>query len=279
MTTTLARLRLIDQRPYTVHLHAEPEEVYAAGRKQHLSSHALNEFRRNPLLFRKRELNLVPEERRAAYEVGRAIHTRVLEGANTFATRYAVGGPINPKTNRTYGEDTKAFAEWAALQGRPVVSTDTAALCDAVSNAVHGHAQARDLLADGIAEGVARCDYGGVSSQVRIDWMHPGRGIIDLKSTDNLDWFEIEVRNFGYVHQQAFYRGVIGAIANRDVPVHLIAVEKREPYRVGVWQISSNSLQAAERDNLAAIERLQACRATDRWPTGYEDIRVYDHIA
>jgi len=266
-------------RPLTLDLIVEPESAYAARRKDHLSSHALADFRRNPLLFRKKELGLLPDDDRPAFVIGRAVHCRVLEGKALFAERYAVGGPINPKTNRPFGPDTKAFAEWAATQSRPVISEDTASLCEQLTSAVHAHEEALALLADGQPEGVIRTVISGMPAQARLDWVNPTRGLIDLKTIDNLDWFETEARSFGYAHQMAFYRALIAAVSGEYVPVHLIAVEKREPYRVGVWRLSDGVLNAATRDNVAAIERLGACRRDDHWPTGYEQIRLLDSVA
>ncbi len=57
------------------------------------------------------------------------------------------------------------------------------------------------------------------------------------------------------------------------VPVHVVAVEKKEPFRCGVWRISDDTLASATRENEAAIRRLLDCRKRDAWPTGYEDVR------
>jgi hypothetical protein len=103
-------------------------------------------------------------------------------------------------------------------------------------------------------------------------------GIVDLKTIDDLDWFEAQARSFGYAHQLAFYRAVVAAVAGAQPDVHVVAVEKQAPYRVGVWRLADQVLTAAARENLAAIERLRICRAQDRWPTGYEAIRTYDYL-
>ena len=266
-------------RPLTLDLIVEPESAYAARRKDHLTSHALADFRRNPLLFRKKELGLLPNDDRPAFVIGRAVHCRVLEGKAIFAERYAIGGPINPKTNRPFGPDTKAFAEWTATQSRPVISEDTAALCEQLTSAVHAHEEALALLADGLPEGVVRMEFAGLPAQIRIDWTHPERGIVDLKTIDDLDYFELQARSFGYAHQLAFYRAVLAQVTGRKPDVHVIAVEKKEPYRVGVWRFCDQVLDAAARENLNAIERLKICRAQDRWPTGYEHIRSFDYLA
>ena len=75
----------------------------------------------------------------------------------------------------------------------------------------------------------------------------------------------------------AFYRAVLGQrLGGARVPVHLIAVEKREPFRCGVWRVGDDTLAQAQRENEAAIRRLLVCRERDEWPTGYEEIRVLD---
>jgi hypothetical protein len=253
--------------------------VYAARRKDHLSSHALAEFRKNPRLYQLKQIGLVVEEERAAFITGRAAHCRVLEGEVEFRRRFAIGGPINPKTNKHFGQDTKAYAEWAAVQGKPAISQDTADLCDRLARAVREHEAAAAFIAEGQAEGVVRAKFCGFPSQIRIDWMHPERGIVDLKTIDDLDYFEMQARSFGYAHQLAFYRTVLAQVAGRKPEVHVIAVEKKEPFRVGVWRFSDQVLDAAARENLAAIERLKICRAQDTWPTGYEQVRQFDYLA
>ena len=278
MNPSISRWTDAGRHPFTTHLTCEPETVYAARRATCLSSHALADFRRNPLLFHKKELGLIAQEERAAFVIGRAAHCRTLEGADEFRRRFAIGGPINPKTGKSFGQDTKAYAEWAATIGKPAISQDTADLCEQLAEAVSNHAEAAALLADGQAEGVVRAEYGGIASQIRIDWTHPERGIVDLKTIDDLDYLELQARSFGYGHQLAFYRAILAAVAGRKPDVHIIAVEKKEPFRVGVWRFSDQVLDAAARENLAAIERLKISRAQDRWPTGYEAVRSFDYF-
>lgn len=256
----------------------EPADVYHAKRDKFLSSHQLAEFRRNPPLYRKRQLGLVQEEDRPAYLIGQAAHALILEGRDAYEDRYAFGGPINPKTGERYGSRTKAFEEWAAAQGKPVLTHEQMALVENLYAAVFAHEHATAFLADGVPEGVVRADYCDVACQARFDWVSPQRGIIDLKTCDNLDWLQADARSYGYVHQLAFYRSVLARLSGTVVPVYLIAVEKREPYRCGVWRMGEDVLGIGQKDNEDAIERLKRCRERDQWPTGYEDIRVFDWI-
>jgi hypothetical protein len=147
-----------------------------------------------------------------------------------------------------------------------------------MSDAVLRHPVAERLLDDGVAEGVLRCDYQSVPCQVRIDWFSPKRGIVDLKTCSDMTWFESDARRFGYLHQMAFYRSVVAQFALALVPVHILAVEKQEPFRCGVWQVGQDVLGQCQRENEEAISRLKRCQKTDKWPTGYEQVRQFDYV-
>ena len=258
----------------------EPADVYHAKSKDHLSAHALNEFRRCPLLYRKHELGLVPERDSTAYLIGRAAHTLILEGRPRYQREYAVGGPVNPRTGKPFGSATKVFAEWAGKQSKPVLSDSQAALVEQMAAAVRDHPISRELLADGVAEDVVRSRYHEHSCQARIDWINPDTdlGIVDLKTSEDLDSFEYALRALGYVHQVAFYRAVVAASCGINLPVHVVAVEKREPFRVGVWRIANDVLEAARAQNEEAMDELRRCRETGGWFTRFEALRVIDRL-
>lgn len=258
----------------------EPADIYHAKAKDFLSAHALAEFRRCPLLYRKKELGLVPERDTTAYIVGRAAHALILEGRQRYEREYAIGGPTNPKTGQPFGSLTKAFAEWAEQQNKPVLSDAHAALVEQIAASVKEHQAARDLLAEGVAEGVVRGEYAGHRCQARIDWINPldGRGIVDLKTADEIDSFEFSLRAFGYLHQLAFYRALVAQASGHVLPVHIVAVEKREPFRTGVWRIAPKVLDEAQRENEEAMADLRRCRETGNWFTRYESLRVVERL-
>ncbi len=256
----------------------EPADTYHSKRGEYLASHRLAEFRANPVLFRRKELGLIRDEERPAFLIGRAAHTLVLEGREVFESEFAVGGPINPRTGKTYGMGTQKFERWAAEVGKPVISDDQAALIERMALSVREHPLAPSYLDAGVAERVGRCELRGVPCQARFDWLHPEKGLIDYKTSDDLSVFGFCARSYGYLHQMAFYRSVLRAVTGVTVPVHLIATEKREPYRCGVWRIADAVLDQAEKDNDEAIDRLAKCRAEDVWPTGFEDLQTIDYL-
>lgn len=255
----------------------EPAEVYHARGANYLSSHALADFRRCPLLFRKKKLGVIIDRDRPVFMIGRAAHTLILEGRERFEAEFAVGGPVNTKTGKPYGSNTKAFAEWAEKRGKPVLTDSDAALIEQMASSVREHIFARELLREGVAEGVVRCEYAGHACQGRIDWMNPlpDRGIVDLKTCDRLDSFEFDIDAFGYIHQLAFYRAIVEKASGASLPVHIVAVEKREPFRTGVWRLGDAALDEAKHDNEAAMKELTRCHQNGVWPTRFESLRLH----
>lgn len=257
-------------------LSMEPANEYHAKASLYLSSHQLLDFMKCPYLHYKKRQGLITEKESTSYLIGRAAHTRILEGRNTYEQQFAMGGPINPATGKSYGSMTKKFAEWKAKQGKPVLTFEQVELIEQMATGVALNDIAVELLSWGIAEGVIRTEYCEVLSQIRIDWLHPQKGIVDLKTCDDLTWFEADARRYRYHNQMAFYQAVFNQKIGELVPVHIIAVEKKEPFRCGVWRVSDDCLTAARQENEAAIGRLISCLHNNLWPTGYEQIRLLD---
>lgn len=260
------------------YLVVEPADMYHKQRGIYLSSHMLGDFRKSPFLYHEKKEGRIKDQDSAAFVVGRAAHTLILEGPDVYWKTYGIGGPINPKTEKPYGSDTKAYQEWVVAQGRPCLTGDEDLLVQKLYTGVRKHPRAVELISQGSAEGVLRTQYGNEPCQSRYDWVNPDHGIVDLKTCDNLDYFENDARKYGYVYQMSFYRSLATCVTGLILPVHMIAIEKREPFRCGVWRIGVDVLGLAEQENLAAIQRLQHCRATDAWPTGYEEVRSFDWI-
>lgn len=256
----------------------EPMEKYQAQRVNHLSSHQLADYQRCPRLYWKKKQGLIADVDRPAFVLGRAAHTLILEGRQVYENEYCVGGPINPKTGKKFGQYTDAFKSWADTQGKPVLTDDQALLIENLNASVHEHEYAVELLAEGRAEGVLRVNYCGVACQVRFDWTNPQRGIVDLKTCDDLDYLQSDARKYGYVGQMAFYRSALHVATGFIAPVHIIAVEKKEPFRTGVFLLGEDVLGIAQADNEAAIERLKIDTASSTFLTGYEEVRTFDFI-
>ena len=247
-----------------------------------MSSHNLAAFRESPELYRRKTNGEIAESESPALALGRAAHCLILEGRAAFDGQYLVAdGPVNPKTGETFGRTTKAYREWAAAQGRPVVSGADFNFISKLQSSVWLHPVAGELLSEGVAEKTVRVSYNGEPCQIRMDWFredYEGRPVIcDLKTCDSIDHFENDSWRFGYPHQMAFYREVFATGTDGTRPdCYLIAVEKKEPYRVAVYKLTDDLLDQCARQNEAAIDELHACRKTNVWPTRTEDLRILD---
>jgi hypothetical protein len=258
----------------------EPERTYHERRAKYLSSHLLAEYRKSgAYTFRAKQTCKIPDIDRPAFLFGRASHCLILEGDDAFLSRFQVGGePINEKTGKPYGPETHKVAEWLAELGKDYLSASLGETLWSMYGAVKAHPVASALLSSGVPEGVARADYIGEPSQIRMDWFNPDHGIVDLKTCDQMDFFESDARRYGYIYQMAFYRSVAACASGREFPVHMIAVEKKAPFRCGVWAMDPLVLSAAADKNEECIRGIQECRISNIWPTGYETVRSFTWI-
>ena len=153
-----------------------------------------------------------------------------------------------------------------------------------MSEAVHAHKLAANIISQGMAEMTVRAEWSGEKVQSRLDWLDVELNVlVDLKTCADLDRFRFDIRDFGYVHQMAFYHNAL-KLAGHDTEGmrhYLIAVEKKEPFRVGVVEILPGTIYDANNapanspngaGTNAMIEELKGCRASGVWPTRYEEL-------
>lgn len=274
---------------YPCFIDIEASEYHQAAQDgKFLSSHLLGDFRKCPLTYHQKLTGVIPPQDSAAYWMGRAVHTLVCEGRAEFDRQFLISdGPVNPKTSEPYGKLTKAYKEWFAAQRLTPVSTSDFGFMVKLQSAVYLHPVATRLLQDGWAEGTVRTKMAGEPVQIRVDYFNPNfiddmtgekGAIIDLKTCDNIDYFESDARRYGYIYQLGFYLETLFLACGERFPVFIIGVEKRAPFRTGVWRISTAALDNAISANYRAISRLKECRCQNIWPTGYEEMRLLDEI-
>jgi hypothetical protein len=63
---------------------------------------------------------------------------------------------------------------------------------------------------------------------------------------------------------------------SKNFDVHLIAVEKRVPHKVGVWAFSSELLDEMEQTLRAELISFAKCFHSNEWPTGFEGVQEWD---
>ncbi|MDR0328884.1 MAG: PD-(D/E)XK nuclease-like domain-containing protein [Planctomycetaceae bacterium] len=272
----------------------EPFAVYLSKRTEYLTSHQLADFIRCPKLYYLKKtgaLTTDPNKTSSELITGSAAHKLILEGRQEFDKCYAVGAPINPKTGNEYGRETQAFAKWEEEQHREkgtqieFLTTTQWYTVSSMADSVAKHAEAQKLLHHGVAERVLRSDFGGIPVQSRLDWfteIGETPVIVDLKTCSDLDSFEYDARKFMYGYQFSFYRHILlrSIFDEYDIDnaipakVYVIAVEKKPPFRCGVFEVSEVSLGHFTEQLLVSIAALGNCQKTGSYPTLYEATRT-----
>lgn len=263
--------RLLDSLAF---LEREPLDVYHAQETEYFSAEQLNDFRKDPFIFRERQTGLLPKEKAHDQHVDRAAAVLALEGRREYERQFVTGGPVNARTSEPFSSYSPEYRDWAASQDRTVLTPEEAKQVEHIEYGIRMHAEARKLLADGVAQGVVRCEYRGLPCQSRTDWVSSSQGLVGVVICDSLNWLDSSLRYGGAVHRLVFESSLIASLTDATLPIHIIAAEKRAPHRCGVWFVSGRMVQKARKENEAAIDRFKGCRDSDRWPTGYEAVRT-----
>ncbi len=112
--------------------------------------------------------------------------------------------------------------------------------------------------------------------EAHIDCLDKDGDLFELKTTSDIIRFErFDVYDLGYLQELAFKRMILRAVRKKEPPACFIcAVEKSEPYRVGVFVVTSDVLTEAEARVCWTLQQMTDCERRDAWPTYYEDIRT-----
>lgn len=274
-------MRIIDQ----IHdaIDVITAEEYERGRDEFMSAHKLADYMRCQHLFK--ALHVTKEERIESSQkmhIGTLLHCSVLE-PEEYSELYAIGGPINPKTGKEYGQETKKWKDAEEKLGREIISLAESEEINAMTEAVYEDKNASRILEVCTEREVAiRCNLENMQFQGRPD----AYGIIDgslvlcdLKTCKSLDFmFDLCERFYGT--QLAVYslmleqcKQLIGEF-KRIEPV-IIAVEKRNAPRVGIFQMTQQTLDENKRKIKDAIKSLKESLRNDRFEHAYKSPRFF----
>ncbi|MFH1571953.1 MAG: PD-(D/E)XK nuclease-like domain-containing protein [Gemmatimonadota bacterium] len=210
-------------------------------------------------------------------------------------------GPVNEKTKRTYGRDTKAWADYAATRpGVALLTSEQAEKLPRMVDALQAHPKAvaiferteateltivTNLDLRAWADRLGMEWLGGEDDHLlvkaRLDLLAPSVGLVaDLKTTRSRTEYELQkaFALYGYAHQAALYPE-IARQAGYPTVEHFAAVFVRAepPYRAGVFRAAEDSVRAAEVELLPAMVEMAHYYRTEEWPgwsTEIEDITL-----
>ena len=279
---------------------------------QVIASSAFKVFRGSPADYKARFIDKIDQQTESpAMALGKMAHCLILEGRAAFDDRYEVATPklaeeiglINPKTGNPYGESTAAYqkalnafrlrSDGREPYGRELCSMDQWGLLSNMHEAVFGNEIACKMLSqDGLPEAVFRypSDQLGINLQCKADKLlldEEGKicGFVDLKTCECIHEFKRRARIFQYPQQMCFYRETITRVCKSGLStlemadnfdVHLIAVEKRVPHKVGIWAFSGDLLDEMGETLRGELVEFARCFHSNEWPTGFEGVQEWD---
>lgn len=217
-----------------------------------------------------------PQPRKDAFDLGTAVHTKVLgTGAQIItypAEHLTPAGKVSEKAA------TVAWADGKRANGYVVIAPSQAAQVDGMAESILAHPTGRALFEqDGNAEAsVFATDPGsGVRMRGRFDFL-PNLDTanpiaVDLKTTSkkaDKAGFERSVVDYGYETQEAWYDEAFQIVTGQQIPFVFVVVEVAAPHLVAVHQLDVQFRQMGRDKAKRARDLYAACTESGVWP-GY----------
>lgn len=204
------------------------------------------------------------EEPTASMQFGTALHCAALE-PERFSSEYKVFmGDRRTKAGKEAYENLVST-------GATIISADDHDAITAMVTSIRNHRVAGSLLETGEAEQSVfwQQPATNIDCKCRPDWWSRERGlVVDLKTTDDASpaGFARSVANYRYHVQAAHY--MEGTGASRFV---FVAIEKKAPYAVAVYELDADSLKAGRNLRLRDLDAYASCVEFNQWP-GYPEV-------
>ena len=189
--------------------------------------------------------------------MGSMVHSYTLEGPQQFLDAYIVGGPKGPRGGvKAPHQLPKSDVEaWHKKHGKPWVTPRELKQIEKMAASVWE--KGGSLFHGGWPEKVARIKFAGVNCQIRVDWISAQGVLCDLKTCSTLDVLHEQIAKFRYIRQLAFYQTILALATNHNpLPVVIIGVEKRKPYRAKLVKIQQPKIDQWRRRIFDYMETL-----------------------
>ncbi|MFF7293166.1 PD-(D/E)XK nuclease-like domain-containing protein [Microbacterium sp. NPDC008134] len=226
-----------------------------------------------------------PEEPRAEFDLGSAVHSKVL-GVGAYTAIYPDGtgdetfefeekelDNVLGSNGAASTKAAKAFEADARERGLIPVKRATTLTVDRMVESVLANPTAKKLLETGAPEVsmFATDPATGTLNRGRLDWL--GRMILDLKTTGDdasEEAFGKAIFRLGYDVQLAHYEHLYHLITGETLPYLWVVVESSAPFLTNVFRLGDDELLMARRRAREARERYARGLETGKWP-GYRN--------
>lgn len=186
-----------------------------------------------------------------AMHFGKAVHMAILEPAE-FKKR-AIVAPFD--SFRT--KESKAWLEANAT--KLVLTQDEMAGIYAIADAIGRSDTFKSFKIIG-TEIAFQSDIGGTIVKCKAD-IEAESAILDIKTTTDANpyGFTSSVVKYGYHRQAALYKAITGK------EMIFVAVEKKDPYKVGFYRFNDDTIKQGMAEIEIAIDRLRTAEKSGHW--------------
>lgn len=199
-----------------------------------------------------------------AFMKGTLIHCAILEPDFVDGRYFAMPEKVDARTKA----GKALLAEYTAMaDGKVLVSGDDMRMAVRIREEVQNHPTARVLFDGGISEASAFSRLNGADVRCRPDYLN-GSVVIDLKSTECATpaSFRRSVEKYRYFVQHPFYVDVLESKGVEISNFIFVAIEKSEPYGIGIFELDDEAIQCGRRAYLANLDTYKRCLDSGHWP-------------
>jgi len=203
--------------------------------------------------------------------IGTATHCKALEGDKTFESNFILK-PDGIKYT------TKEGKEWREANSKKTILVNDG--FDRQWDSVMGMTEALRQMAWFNPEQPDYRKYNevsfywnenGIRCKARLDRIlvtDDEVHVIDLKTTDSIsvEKFQSKAVDLGYDFQAGWYSHAAQLVYQKPVRFTFVAIERNEPWSVGIFEVPPEMLEEARTKNRVALETLKRCIDTNEWP-------------
>jgi len=217
----------------------ESMESYHANKA--IGSSTAKLYLESPQLYKDEIDGVVEHTGSKAFQFGTAFHAMILEPELFVAN--ASQGPINDKTGKPYGAETKAFLEWeAANPGKIIVSEQDGEVMQRMRDRMPSEVATIFASKTAQTEVSVYGAHADLSLKCRPDHLD-GTMITDLKTVGNIDSIGHAFKSYKYWFSQEWYKSILKGVTGQVHRFQFVFAEKEPPYR---WRIVSTSQEVNE---------------------------------
>jgi len=184
-----------------------------------------------------------------AMSTGRAMADFLGTTPEDFLQTYVIAdGPVNPKTGKPYGTDTKAYVEWRATQEKTPVSTEQFNMFGKMASAYNDHAFIKTLEGHTrYRNAIIAANVGDVACCCKIDNLYVNGGSvfgIDVTTTSDLNAYgrgsSVHCRE-----RLALIHLILAAVGVTVPQTRIAAIEKGPLPRCGIFAVKDQEVYVA----------------------------------